>query len=767
MHDRQPTRGTLVVLALLLAVVAGAVLATTVAATSHDDVTPGDHAPGVATNHTWVTHYDGTTTNTTHNVTLDYSGSGADLSSVTASDLSVELAGSTPAIDGVTVSGSDDILHIDVNDTAPDNPDLQDGDRVTVAILNDAVVNPSDGGDYGVSIALQESGSTFHTAQPTLSIHQYLRGTVTNDSDGALGGATVSVDNQTTGYGDSTTTDGNGEYELLVPVGTYDVTAFADDHSTEQVTGVSVDGGAATTLNFSLTELGTIEGRVLDNGTDTGISGVDVLADDGQGTFGSNVTDGDGNFTIHVQPGTYNVSATPDLYTSGEATGVQVTSGGTVETSLSHTRIAHGATVRHVGGTTPTTMPSVSVSEVGGMVQVDLQNESSSVPQELASLGVDNTTEFRVAVNLTDEYEPRLLVGSMRNGSWERTANGTGTDVVIEGSPTEQQLLDGEVSLQNWPEGSDDRADFEYEAMFSASIDPLDYEQMDEAHAERLNGSVLMTDAQAFSSPRYESAGGTDTLTLTIGGPHYTVGGDTNGGFYEAFLPNSLLDDWGVSGADDLSAAYKGSDSAFDATEVDGGIRLSLNVTYSVGDVELSPRTDGVSDDTDDTTSANLRVASVSALDGEYAVDEAYAVEATVENTGDAGGSMLVDLTANGEGRAATSVTVGAGESVTVTLSDSIAEVGTYDLAVEGVDAGTIEVVESTDDGDDGTGGATTGDGTETDDGGTADGDATGAGTSETDAEGSGSSDGQPGFGIAIAVLALLGAAGLRLRREP
>lgn len=755
MTHTQPPRSVAVVGVALLAIVAVSAFAGLVAAASTASVQPENPNSGVATNHTWSTTYDGTSGNTIHNVTLDYSGTGTNLSAVTAGDVVVDVNQNAPTVESISTDAADEVLTIALNTT--ESPQLSNGDAVNVSLQNDAVVNPT-GGEYGVGIQFSENTSTIFNATTTLSIHQVVDGTVSDDNGTAIGGATVSLHNDSIGSF-SATANASGFYETTVPIGTYNVTAQADGYTTETASDVAVTDSGPVTQNFTLIEYGTVEGQVLDNDSAAGMENVTVELTDGQGTCVTNVTDTNGAFSLQVVPGDYTLSAAPELYTPDSVTNVSVESGQTTAANLSHTRIAYDVSVEHLNGTAPTTMPNVSLSDAGGMVQVDLENESSSMPQELGSLGVDNTTEFRVTVNLTAAYEPRLLLGSMRNGTWERAANGTGTDVVIEGSPTEQQFIEGDVDLQNWPSGSNDTADVAFDAMFSVSIDDLDYPQMDDATVERLNGTVLMTDAQVFSAPRYETVDGTDVLSLTIGGPHYTVNGTENDGYYEAFLPNTLLDDWSVSSTDDLAAAYNGSDSAFTATSVSGGMRISLDTHYSVGDVELSSTGDATdTDDSSDDPEPSIRLTSVGDATGTYAPGEEFVVEATFENVGDATGTSTVTLLADGTEVTSREITLRRGETVTVSLAGSIDDAGEYDLSVRWASAGTV-TIDAGDGGDetatdDGSGGADAGDGTgETED--------DTSGDEESAGDGGG---GQPGFGIGIALVAVLSALLLRTR---
>jgi subtilisin family serine protease len=82
------------------------------------------------------------------------------------------------------------------------------------------------------------------------------------------------------------------------------------------------------TFNVGVTSDGTIYGTVTDLDSGDPISGVQVYADDGGGNTGSDVTAGDGTYSIVLPPSTYTVSFTHDDYYDATETDVVVTDGG-------------------------------------------------------------------------------------------------------------------------------------------------------------------------------------------------------------------------------------------------------------------------------------------------------------------------------------------------------------------------------------------------------------------------------------------------------
>ncbi|WP_460923446.1 BGTF surface domain-containing protein [Salinarchaeum chitinilyticum] len=148
---------------------------------------------------------------------------------------------------------------------------------------------------------------------------------------------------------------------------------------------------------------------------------------------------------------------------------------------------------------------------------------------------------------------------------------------------------------------------------------------------------------------------------------------------------------------------------------------------------------------------------------GPVTVGDSASLEYTITNDGDEAGTVNYTVTVGGEEVVSNSTELEAGGSVTMTYEDFDTgsagdiswEVSTGDDAA----SGTLTVNEEStgdDGGDDGTGDDGTGDDGTGDDG-TGDSD----GDSDSDSDG-----GQPGFGLVVALFALIGAALLALRRQ-
>jgi len=128
------------------------------------------------------------------------------------------------------------------------------------------------------------------------------------------------------GYSDIT--DANGQYNITnVPAGTYTVTASAGGYQTSSQTGVSVEAGQTTNLNFTLTPLpttGRITGNVTDASTGNPIEDAKVTV---EGHSVSVSTNAAGYYSIELPPGKYNVTASADGYETATKTDVNVVAG--------------------------------------------------------------------------------------------------------------------------------------------------------------------------------------------------------------------------------------------------------------------------------------------------------------------------------------------------------------------------------------------------------------------------------------------------------
>lgn len=298
--------------------------------------------------------------------------------------------------------------------------------------------------------------------------------------------------------------------------------------------------------------------------------------------------------TVYLDAGeSENVMFETSFDTTGEHT---VSVAGNSATVTVSEPVAEVVSVEHVGGTAPDTDITAEDTRVtppsgeGGLLQVDIEDDGSKRPQDLGSLGIDETTRFRVTLKVDDSYSPDVLIATAQSASWTVTEVSDEYEVTVEAQPLEAQYISPSPDHGSWPTGEDDQADYSYDPMFSLAFHSLEAQ----GATQDLSGAILATDAQRFGAPRYykPSPDEDPVLELSVAGPHYTVDGSVNQGQYEAFLPETLLETWGVNGPDELEAAYQGENLELTAQEVERGMRISVPIHYSSGTVELSPADD-------------------------------------------------------------------------------------------------------------------------------------------------------------------------------
>ncbi len=153
-----------------------------------------------------------------------------------------------------------------------------------------------------------------------------LEGTVTDSSTNlAIAGAQISV----TPLGASTVTDASGNYSLVLPVGTYDVTASAFGYSSQTTNGVVIADGGTTTVDFALVPAPShsVSGTVSDNsnnpieGATVTILGTPIppATTDAAG-FYSFASVPEGTYDVRAEAGGCNEPLTQQLVVNGDET---------------------------------------------------------------------------------------------------------------------------------------------------------------------------------------------------------------------------------------------------------------------------------------------------------------------------------------------------------------------------------------------------------------------------------------------------------------
>ena len=441
-----------------------------------------------------------------------------------------------------------------------------------------------------------------------------ISGTVIDPNGNPVSGATVDADDETYTNFKQTTTDGSGQFTLSVPEGNYTLTASGSGYAQGVNTGVSVSPSTKTTASVQLSKAAYIEGAVTNKSG--GVQGATVVADSGSQTIFTR-TDASGNYKLTVAPGqSYRVSVyarnqSGPAKTASPAAGATAT----VDVALKKTEIKHNS----IEVVNPS---GVSMNKIGlsaevqqGMMMVQVTNKSSKskpgMPNELEGLGVGKDTQFEINLTVTN-YDPSTLLWGARNVEWstsQNDSNPAATDITIRASAVDLQgvndpkttigpLMTKRPSDVQWPSGRKDRASLGWNRtvyfglfdMASATADVRD----------RFAGMTVTTNAQTFAPPRVENG----TLKVWVAGPHRSVDGNTHSGFYEATIPDSQLEDWGVdpdNAKQELEVLYQGNQQSFTVTDLADGVRINLDIHYSAGTVAVSPSASaGNSDDSDD-----------------------------------------------------------------------------------------------------------------------------------------------------------------------
>lgn len=184
------------------------------------------------------------------------------------------------AVDGVFDSGIESVT------ASLDTTGLGEGRHTLYLRARDS------GGAWGVPTAV-----FLRIQDPTTAPH--IAGTVSETGSGVPVEATISAD-----IYETTSDPGDGDYDLMVISGTYDVTAGAPEYVSSTVSGVVATSGNTTIVDFELTPWPRISGTVIEAGTGQPLSAT-VTA----GAFQTTTNPADGAYQVIVGPGTYDVTA--------------------------------------------------------------------------------------------------------------------------------------------------------------------------------------------------------------------------------------------------------------------------------------------------------------------------------------------------------------------------------------------------------------------------------------------------------------------------
>ncbi|WP_161605586.1 carboxypeptidase regulatory-like domain-containing protein [Natrialba chahannaoensis] len=477
-----------------------------------------------------------------------------------------------------------------------------------------------------------------------LEVASTIQGTVTDADGNPVDGAEVFAHDDGYQHVEFDETDADGEYSVVVPEGEYTLRIDADGYGPEIVDGVETNAGQTETRNVELDVPAVITGTVSDDDGTPVDKGV-VVATDGSDYYWDEIDPSDnGSYSLELSEGTYSVEAFTDgamARSDGELT---LNDGESISLDLGMVDpTIHEASVEHVGDGPE---PDMDAFEVGTMVhngfmQVQLLESGGELghPSDLEPYNVTETTELEITLTVED-YDPNSLLWGAKDVSWEAEANesmaGNVTDITVTTKPVNLQGFDDpdvpigpveEYERIEWPEGEDDQAEFGWNQTVYFGL--FDFSNVPNDVAAHLDGMTITTNAQTFSRPEMTD----DSLEIYVGAPQRTVQGDQHDGFYEAFIPNDLLDEWDVDDpADDLDALWKGESSAFTVTETNDGAWIEIDITYSAGTLSVSPADTADDDDDSNGGSGSSGTGSSSSTDDDDA-DEAETDEEDTEET--------------------------------------------------------------------------------------------------------------------------------------
>lgn len=344
---------------------------------------------------------------------------------------------------------------------------------------------------------------------------------------------------------------------------------------------------------------------------------------------------------------TSNVYLEHTFESKGDFTGELNISGGPTKqfngTVRSEVVVDGSASISHVSGTQPSSMPVVDAEYQSGSIYLKVTQNGRYV-RDLSALGADSTTRFNISF-LVKNYEPRVVVGS-------------GRDIDLNITDTAQQGQK-RVSLQVKPS----QLDYKYDFQGGYPSSPEEWENkvqnntadygwdtavhlrvgnaksaFTSADASTLSGMTVSTDAQLFTMPRYipNTSDTTPHLEVSLAAPHKTVDGNVNDGYYVAFLPDALLSEWNVTDPESqLDASFQNQNLTMDITETADGAIVNISLHYSSGTLQISKSTSSSNDSGSDSSDSGDSTSDSSNTDNSDTTDDTSPSLGGIDDTSD------------------------------------------------------------------------------------------------------------------------------------
>lgn len=429
-----------------------------------------------------------------------------------------------------------------------------------------------------------------------------LQVTVTGPDGNAITNAPMFFRSADYKYGGRTTTNSSGVAEFTRPAGTYTLRIQPSSYGSKVVESVQLNESETKSISVSLAEAATVSGTVTD--TDgSAAAQTQVLVSDGA-NFYPTVTDNNGDYSVTVSPGNYSVSVFADGKTATTKQ-VSVSGGGaaTADFSLKTAQVVDTNATITSGPGDDSNLEAYTTLQ-SGLLRVKLVDSASwkgpetggGKPDDLSSLGATRSTEFRIKITVQN-FESDSLIWGIRNGSWQTQQNGSYTDIIVTGQTADIQVIFNKQNLGvgpllfqspqqiNWPSGKNAAATNGVNnavtfGLFNLSTLPGEV-------SNNLDGLSTTTNAQRFKPATVDNG----TLEVWMAAPSKTVSGQDHTGFYQANIPQSQLDEWGVDDPEsELQVTYKDSSRNFTVTDTAKGARVSLrNISYSASPLEIEP----------------------------------------------------------------------------------------------------------------------------------------------------------------------------------